>query len=84
MNIPITNGWLEISSGKVQAASCFVNGGIWILPLIKLKKTLSKLDPLGQNFLDPHMNCIDRDGDKYTPFFYINVTVFSHGQLKMP
>ena len=30
--------------------------GIWILyPLINLKKTLSNLDPLWQNFLDPGM-----------------------------
>ena len=34
------------------------NSGIWILPpLLKLKKkTLSKVDPLWKNFLDPHMS----------------------------
>ena len=30
----------------------------WILPhFIKLKKPLSELDPLWQNFLDPRMKC---------------------------
>ena len=55
-----------------------IDSGILILPpLIKLKKkTLSKLDPLSQNFLDPRMfikiNCVSVIMSNY--FFYTYMT----------
>ena len=66
---PLKNHKATMPAFNVGPSSA--NSGILILPTLIKKKTLSKLDPLRQNFLDPHLSYVQAKSTLMQVILYV-------------